>query len=134
VVEGRGGGCVNSGPYVGYMANVSATQPALRAPDAPVGDTVNILRYEPRCFRRDISPEVSAKFATDEESYDLLINPAYQTSIGTFQDRLEGLPLSLGYMGLHGAGHYTIGGDPGGDVSLKIIFPSSKYHAKELTF
>lgn len=120
VTEGQGGGCVETGPYVGIMANISATFPTLNATDAPV--VGEFLGYDPRCIRRDISADVSQQWLPDTETYDLLTNPLYQTGIGAFQDRLEGRNFTAGYLGLHGAGHYTFGGDPGGDVGLSLPY------------
>lgn len=133
VVEGRGGGCVMSGPYVGRMANISATQPTLRAPDAPKGDKENLNQYQPRCIRRDISPEVSSIFGTDELIADQLTNPEYASSIGPFQDRFQGWPINvtykgIQYLGLHAQGHLTIGGDPGGDVYVSPSDPAFWIH------
>ncbi|ORY68344.1 uncharacterized protein BCR38DRAFT_130468 [Pseudomassariella vexata] len=114
VVEGRGGGCVETGPYVGRMCNISATSPSLVAPDAPVAGTK--LSYAPRCIRRDISPNITATFSTDAKHLDLLTNPLYQDSIGPYQDRLQGKPFDQCDPGQHGAGYFTWAADPGGDV------------------
>ncbi|KAF7514939.1 hypothetical protein G7054_g14876 [Neopestalotiopsis clavispora] len=111
IPAGEGGGCVETGPYAGIMANISATAPTLRAANVTAG---TFLGYQPRCIRRDVSPWVSSQWSTDEQSFDLLTNPLYQTDIGAFQDRLQG-DFDIGFYGLHSAGHYTIGGDPGGD-------------------
>ena len=45
----------------------------------------------------------------------MLTDPVYSSSIGPFQDRLQG-DFANSYLGLHTAGHFTWGGDPGGDV------------------
>ncbi|KAK6080982.1 tyrosinase central domain protein [Seiridium cupressi] len=100
-----------SGPYVGYNMNISATFPSLEADGVVAGPW---LGYQPRCLRRDVSPWLSSQWSTDDESYDILTNPLYQTGIGAFQDHLQG-DFAIGYYGLHSSGHYTIGGDPGGD-------------------
>ncbi|KAI1877138.1 uncharacterized protein JN550_001210 [Neoarthrinium moseri] len=111
IPPGQGGGCVKTGPYAGITANISATAPSLAAADVTAG---SFLGYQPRCIRRDISPWVSSQWSTDKESFNLLANPLYQTGIKAFQDHLQG-DFDTGYFGLHSAGHYTIGGDPGGD-------------------
>ncbi|KAM0810934.1 putative Tyrosinase [Seiridium cardinale] len=111
IPPGQGGGCVETGPYVGYNMNISATFPSLEADGVVTGPW---LGYQPRCLRRDVSSWVSSQWSTDDESYDILTNPLYQTGIGAFQDHLQG-DFAIGYYGLHSGGHYTIGGDPGGD-------------------
>ncbi|KAK6214456.1 hypothetical protein LQW54_004363 [Pestalotiopsis sp. IQ-011] len=113
IPPGEGGGCVETGPYVGIEANVSAVAPTLRLTETNL-TAGPWLGYQPRCIRRDVSPWVSSQWSTDEQSFDLLTNPLYQTDIGAFQNRLQG-DFDAGFFGLHSGGHYTIGGDPGGD-------------------
>ena len=72
--------------------------------------------YNPRCLRRDINPSVSSKWSTIEEIVHLITQ--YNTIEG-FQKRLQG-DASKNVMGVHSAGHFTIGGDPGG---VKILQP-----------
>ncbi|KAH6654217.1 hypothetical protein BKA67DRAFT_564442 [Truncatella angustata] len=106
VVEGRGGGCVETGPYVGVEANISSVDTWFDYPNVVAGP---FLGYQPRCMRRDILPEFTVKWATDAHLLDLLTNSSYNT-IGPFQDRLQA------GTGLHSVGHFTYGGDPGGDI------------------
>ncbi|CAN8097757.1 unnamed protein product [Discula destructiva] len=113
VIVGQGGGCVESGPYAGRMCNISATSPSLDAEDPPVAGVP--LSYGPRCIRRDISANLTRTFSTDDKHYDFLTNSSYST-LAEWQDRLQGMPFSLGDPGQHGAGHFTWAGDPGGDV------------------
>ena len=122
VVEGRGGGCVESGPYGKVIANLSASAVTLVAPDAPKAGPP--LGYQPRCIRRDISPDVSSKFSGDDKTLRILTDPLF-ADLGHFQDFFEGgtdfFPAASegGYaweLGLHGGGHFTFHGDPSGDV------------------
>jgi tyrosinase len=121
VIEGQGGGCVETGPYAGIMANISATKPKLDAPDAPLPGP--FLGYQPRCIRRDISADLSQRFATDSRLLHLLTSPIFQNdTIGPFDSFFEGGTFAYSGgstdfdIGLHGAGHYLFAGDPGGDV------------------
>ncbi|KAK8074121.1 hypothetical protein PG994_005020 [Apiospora phragmitis] len=117
IPAGRGGGCMETGPYAGLVANLSATGPTF--PGIRTG--LRPLGYQPRCVKRDISSWVSCQWSTDAQSVDLLTNPAYQADIRAFQDRLQGGNLSnifnSSFFGVHTAGHFTWGGDPGGDVA-----------------
>lgn len=117
IPPGWGGGCVATGPYAGLRANLSATGPTF--PGVPAGRAR--LGFQPRCVRRDISAWVTRQWSTDAQSADLLANPAYQTGLAAFQDRLQGGNASdiwaSRFFGLHTAGHFAWGGDPGGDVA-----------------
>lgn len=106
VVEGRGGGCVTTGPYANRQANISSVQCSFDFPNVEPGP---FLGYSPRCIRRDIMPEYTRLLATEEHLLELLTSGNLST-IGAWQDALQS-PT-----GLHGVGHYTYGGDPGGDV------------------
>jgi tyrosinase len=121
VIEGEGGGCVTTGPYAGIMTNITSTRPTLNATDGPIPG--KILSYEPRCIRRDISADLSQRFAGDEHLLRLLTHPTFQVdNIGPFQKFFEGGTATFPPgnevfdIGLHGAGHYVFAGDPGGDV------------------
>ena len=78
------------------------------------------LGHNPRCLIRDISAHVSKLWTNDSDISDLILN--YKT-IESFQDRLQG-DFGNGYFGVHSGGHYTIGGDPGGDF---FVSPGDPY-------
>jgi tyrosinase len=90
---------VNLGP-------VAAAYPYI--PPNPQSDG---LGYNPRCLIRDVSQYVSSHWTKDSDIYDLVVG---YTDIKSFQNRMQG-DLQNGYLGIHGGGHYTCGGDPGGD-------------------
>ncbi|KAL1842225.1 hypothetical protein VTJ49DRAFT_5837 [Mycothermus thermophilus] len=109
-VEGSGGGCVTTGPFANFTVNLGPIAPTLDlVPPAP-----ETLAANPRCLRRAISQWTASTWTTAPHITDLLVNPAYAT-IGPFQNRLQGDFPNL-YPGVHAAGHFTIGGDPGGDL------------------
>lgn len=68
------------------------------------------LDYNPRCLRRDLSPGAAAVF-TLENLHNLTLGAA-SVSIGKMQYEFQGADGSLR---MHGAGHYSMGGD-GADV------------------
>lgn len=103
VVEGRGGGCVEAGPYAGIVQNVSAIDVWFNAPNEPVGKP---LSYQPRCMKRDISPEIAV--TNNDDSVARVIDNS--PDIATFQRLLQTGD------GPHGNGHFTFGGNPGGDI------------------
>ncbi|PQE10679.1 hypothetical protein CJF30_00010659 [Rutstroemia sp. NJR-2017a BBW] len=62
----------------------------------------------PRCLRRDLGPYLTSNYATTSIIASLITT---HNSIGPFQDAMQiGSP-----QGVHGAAHFTIGSDPGGD-------------------
>jgi hypothetical protein len=78
------------------------------------------LGYNPRCIVRDISSYVSTNWTKDSDIYDLIVG---YTDVGSFQSRLQG-DFPKGYLGIHAGGHFTIGGDPGGDF---FVSPGDPY-------
>lgn len=116
VVQGRGGGCVKTGPYKDMIVNMTAV-------DLWFDNTGNgkgpKLGYNPRCLRRDISPEYAAKFQTEQNLVDLLTK---NNDIGSFQDAFQG------GINLHGVGHFAVGGDPGGDFFISPGDPNFWLH------
>lgn len=70
----------------------------------------NGLDYNPRCLRRDISSYSSRTWNTLDDVVGLIKN---YTEIGPFQNAMQGDPAS-DYLGVHGGGHFTFNGDPGG--------------------
>jgi tyrosinase len=94
-----------------WTVNLGPIQPTLDLVPAVVGDP---LQYNPRCMRRAFSKHVSTRWSTTADLLDLLLNPLYSTIRG-FQNRLSGDFIN-GYLGQHAGGHFSIGGDPQGDL------------------
>jgi tyrosinase len=69
------------------------------------------LGYNPRCLRRDVNKN-PAFYTTANWTYDLIAN---SDTIADFQAVMTGRNAPGGF-GVHTAGHYTVGGDPGGDL------------------
>ena len=69
--------------------------------------------FNPRCIRRDISVYSSSGWTKDSDTADVIKNYPDPTAwIYRFQGDFPN-----GYMGVHTAGHFTWGGDPGGDFA-----------------
>mgnify|MGYP003662578300 FL=1 len=73
----------------------------------------------PRCLRRDIGPYLCKNQATPALIAQLINNAK---SIGPFQDTMQASP------GVHTAGHFTIGADPGGDFYTSPNDPAFWLH------
>lgn len=65
--------------------------------------------YNPRCLRRDLSAYSVDTWMTTKNLLNITIGPASQT-IASFQNELQGR-FSDGFLGMHAAGHFTMGGD-----------------------
>lgn len=87
----RPGACVNTGPFADMKVNLGPG---------------NSLRYNPRCLNRSISKE-NAAGTTADKTYALITR---SNDITSFQNTMQ-TPW-----GVHAMGHFTVGGDPGGDI------------------
>ncbi|KAI9929412.1 hypothetical protein ASPWEDRAFT_51984 [Aspergillus wentii DTO 134E9] len=124
IPTGNGGGCVSTGPFKNWTVNLGPVQPIEKLPGL-VAQNGSGLNYNPRCLRRDISA-YCAQWTTTEVVMDLLVN---QTTILNFQNKMQGLVNSTDfYLGLHGGGHYTIGGDPADDFFVSPGDPMFYLH------
>ncbi|PTU18032.1 hypothetical protein P175DRAFT_0503914 [Aspergillus ochraceoroseus IBT 24754] len=106
---GTGGGCVKTGPFKDWQVNLGPRFPSLKLPGI-VAQNGSGLNYNPRCLRRDVCKD-AARWTTVDQIVDLIDN---YKNITLFQNRLQG-DFPKGFLGIHSGGHYTIGGDPGGD-------------------
>lgn len=80
-----------------------------RSENVPRNPQSDGLGYNPRCIKRDISKQAAND--TKDEDVSALIRNSHD--ILAFQNNMQN-PLP-GVMGVHSGGHYTIGGDAGGD-------------------
>jgi tyrosinase len=89
--------------------NLGPVSPAM-AGEVPVKSP---LSWNPRCAKRDLTSYASKTWLTYENLYNITLGTASK-NVGLFQDELQGR-FPDGFLGMHGAGHFSIGGD-GGDV------------------
>ena len=85
------------------------------------------MGYNPRCLRRDIS-KFSAQYTTDTAISDLITG---SNNIFWFQYLMQGGDFTTG-IGIHTAGHFTIGGDPGGDFFASPGEPAFWLHHAQI--
>ncbi|KAF4452131.1 hypothetical protein F53441_4968 [Fusarium austroafricanum] len=105
IPSGKGGGCIKTGPFAGAVANLGPPSPGMdgmKASATPLG-------YNPRCLRRDLSSFTIDNWMTFPNLYNVTIGDASR-SIGKMQNEFQGR-FTDGFLGLHAAGHYTMGGD-----------------------
>ncbi|KAF7182921.1 hypothetical protein CNMCM7691_002665 [Aspergillus felis] len=122
LTPGNGGGCVFSGPFKNWTVNLGPVFPSLKVPGI-VAQNGSGLNYNPRCLRRDICKD-AASWTTTDQVVDLINN---YTDILSFQNRMQG-DFPNGFLGIHSGGHYTIGGDPGGDFFVSPGDPAFFLH------
>ncbi|KAH7348468.1 hypothetical protein BKA65DRAFT_261082 [Rhexocercosporidium sp. MPI-PUGE-AT-0058] len=110
IPPGVGGGCVTTGPFKNMSVNLGPLAASIS--DVPPNPQADGLGYNPRCLRRDVNPNSSAVTATNY-TYSLITEPLH-ADIYWFQTVMQG-QFPEGKWGVHAGGHFTIGGDPGGD-------------------
>ncbi|KAJ5502237.1 Tyrosinase [Penicillium fimorum] len=119
---GNGGGCVTSGPFKDYSVNLGPV--ALMLPGGKSESTANPLAYNPRCLKRDLSTKIVQDYANFTAIVDLILR---HDDVYDFQMNMQGVPGS-GNIGVHGGGHYSMGGDPSRDVFVSPGDPAFWLH------
>ncbi|KAJ4985270.1 FAD-binding domain-containing protein [Stagonosporopsis vannaccii] len=112
--SGKGGGCLQDGPFKGMIANLGPVSPTMRGQTKVNGS----LTYNPRCLKRDLTTSASSNWLTVKNFLNLTTGDA-SMSIKLFQDEFQGR-FSDGFLGLHAAGHFSIGGDAGDIFSSPV--------------
>ncbi|KAK8095308.1 hypothetical protein PG999_013330 [Apiospora kogelbergensis] len=105
--SGNGGGCIISGPFRNMTVNLGPISPTM-AGETKVADK---FAWNPRCLKRDLSAYTAEKWLVPNNLLNLTTGPAAR-NIETFQNELQGR-FPQGFLGLHAAGHFMIGGDAG---------------------
>ncbi|KAI0120706.1 tyrosinase [Xylariales sp. AK1849] len=118
---GTGGGCITSGPF----KNMTVTLGPMSLPvDNGTTITGSITDVNLRCLSRDLSAAVNQDFANSTSVINLITE---HDDIASFQDVMQGV-LGSGDLGVHGGGHYVIGGDPASDVYISPNDPVFYLH------
>jgi tyrosinase len=130
VPAGPGGGCVKTGPFAGYNISLgplmSTMDPALKIPANPQRDGFG---NNPRCLRRDVNNYFTTQFL---RPVDLQQHITSNNAIGKFQDSLQNDNPTTGKAAIHSSGHFSIWGDPGGDVYVSPAEPTFWLHVSTL--
>ncbi|KAM0333771.1 hypothetical protein ACHAPQ_005285 [Fusarium lateritium] len=119
---GNGGGCAKSGPFKDMSVNLGPA--ALDLPGGIVEARPNPLDYNPRCLKRDLSDAVNRRYANATSVLNNILQPK---NVYDFQMQMQGVP-GTGDIGIHGGGHYSLGGDPGNDVFTSPGDPAFYLH------
>jgi tyrosinase len=124
---GTGSGCVTSGPFKDMKVNFGTIilpvygQPILNGSANPLAWPDN-----ERCLKRDINAGIAKRYTTFLNTTSLILK---YKNIELFQAHLQGDDrYIINELGVHGGGHYTIGGDPGGDPFISPGDPAFYLH------
>ncbi|KAH7395059.1 hypothetical protein DE146DRAFT_69506 [Phaeosphaeria sp. MPI-PUGE-AT-0046c] len=134
IPHGSGGGCVTSGPFKDWSVNLGPVFSTLKCtPPNPITaftDPNLGLGSNPRCLKRDISSWTSSKWTNDAMVTKLLNSP----DMKTFWYDMQGGTTAFAdnFMGVHTAGHFTIGGDPGSDFLTSPGDPWFFFHHAQI--
>ncbi|KAK5630655.1 hypothetical protein RRF57_006370 [Xylaria bambusicola] len=114
---GSGGGCVTTGPFKNYTVNFGPN--TARNPLAP----------NPRCLKRDLNTAMCATYASLRNTTETILQ---SPDVESFQANVQGdfrYPAARKWaMAVHGGGHFTIAGDPGGDFYFSPLEPVFYLH------
>lgn len=125
IQSGGGGGCVTSGPFKDMVVSLGPKSTVVDG--IPANPRWDGLGSNPRCLRRDVN-KYSAFGARANYTYSLIMD---HPEIDAFYNRYLGQPQLENDMypwGLHIAGHFMIGGDPGGDFYASPGDPAFYFH------
>lgn len=98
--------------YLGPMSAVARPAP-------PRNPRTDGYGANPRCIRRDITNYLSTRYG---KTTDIVSSITRFENVGPFQDFMQG------GSGVHGVGHFTVSGDPGGDFYISPNEPSFWLH------
>ncbi|PQE28201.1 hypothetical protein CJF30_00010921 [Rutstroemia sp. NJR-2017a BBW] len=107
LAAGVGGGYVTTGPFANMTVNLGPVAGLVGTEAGPDGG----LGYNPRGLKRDVGPALNTRYANYSTVLNLLLKP----DVNQYRILSEGVPYTV-EIGPHGGIHYTINGDPGGDL------------------
>ncbi|KAI0151572.1 hypothetical protein GGR57DRAFT_503844 [Xylariaceae sp. FL1272] len=114
---GSGGGCVTDGPFKNYTVNFGPNTAA------------NPLAPNPRCLKRDLNTALCATYASLKNTTETILQA---DTVELFQANIQGdfrYPAAQKWgFAVHGGGHFTIAGDPGGDFYFSPLEPVFYLH------
>lgn len=122
---GYGGGCVYSGPFTNMTVNLGPVSLPLNNGSTATSAN-NGFNWNPRCLVRDVTTEANLGYANSSSMINLLTVP---DDIKDFQETMQG-KMNSGDLGVHGGGHYTIGGNPADDVYISPGDPIFFLHVR----
>ncbi|KAF4976418.1 hypothetical protein FZEAL_6898 [Fusarium zealandicum] len=122
IPSGKGGGCIESGPFANRSANLGPVNPNQ---DGLIGvGTEQKLRYNPHCVSRDLSSWLATRIYTKEAFLNVTVGESAKDIAG-FQTELDN--QSSGLPGVHPGGHQTLSGS-NSDLYSGVVDPAFYLH------
>lgn len=115
---------MRSGPFRDYSLNMGPAALSVPGSAESVSNPNGSLAYNPRCLKRDLTDWITQNFNNASAVLSNIVNPA---NVDEFQTQMQGAPL-LGQLGIHGGGHYSMGGDPARDLFVSPGDPAFYLH------
>ncbi|OJD38712.1 tyrosinase central domain protein [Diplodia corticola] len=119
---GTGGGCVTSGPFANMTVNLGPD--GLSLLNGKSDNSSYPFAHNPRCLKRSLTDEANQRFANATSVRQLLTGP---TDLLDFELTMQGYP-NTDELGVHGGGHFSLGGDPGRDLYVSPGDPAFFVH------
>ncbi|KAK0663441.1 tyrosinase central domain protein [Cercophora samala] len=128
VSPGSGGGCIRSGPFANSTINFGQVSLPIYGQPHTLSSPDPTAANQSRCIKRDLNEEPGRKWSTFRNITELILQ---NKNIEWFQGVMQGMTQYTGgraSLGVHGAGHYMIGGDPGSDPWITPGDPGFYFH------
>ncbi|KAM7198233.1 tyrosinase-like protein [Naviculisporaceae sp. PSN 640] len=126
---GTGGGCVFKGPFKNMTVHLGPVAVPAYGSATTIG-VENPALDNPRCLTRDLNPDVAKRVNSFRNTTRLILD---HNTIGPFQGFMSGDPRYVsGSVGIHGGGHFIMGGNPGSDPFVSPGDPAFYLHHAQL--
>ncbi|KAF1830299.1 Di-copper centre-containing protein [Decorospora gaudefroyi] len=129
IPAGPGGGCVTTGPFANLTIHLGplapTVDPQFNIPPNPQADGYG---DNPRCLRRDVNNAFTKDYMRPQDLLDQIVS---SKNIFDFQESLQSNGTTT-LSALHVGGHFSIWGDPGGDVYVSPAEPAFWLHHSQL--
>ncbi|KAK0647982.1 hypothetical protein B0T16DRAFT_444199 [Cercophora newfieldiana] len=123
---GTGGGCVTTGPFANMVVNIGAVALAQYGTSEVYASPDPLADGNQRCLKRDLNAGIAKRYTSFYNTTSLILS---YNNIEKFQAHMQADPRYVhGELGVHGGGHFTIGGDPGGDPFISPGDPAFYLH------
>ncbi|KAH8892226.1 tyrosinase-like protein [Thozetella sp. PMI_491] len=125
LAPGTGGGCIYAGPFANLSIHLGPVILPVYGSTNTTG-VANPLADNPRCVKRDLNSDSAKRFTTFRNTTELILD---YSEVEWFQAIMQGDPrYVLNNLGVHGGGHFIIGGDPGSDPFISNGDPAFYLH------
>lgn len=126
---GTGGGCIFKGPFKDLITHLGPVNLPLFGSPNTTGQE-NPALDNPRCLTRDLNPDVAQRVNSFRNTTRHILD---HDNVADFQGFMSGDPRYIsGSVGIHGGGHFIMGGDPASDPFVSPGDPAFYLHHAQL--